>query len=203
MRKTVRGVCLADDERIIFVLSLNKEQLVHTITNYYGNEFDATRYLKRFFDISINLPELDSFHKQKTKCFNSSNYWLTMIADELSDYYNIDRQVIENDYYKSLYEDKLEGIITQEDFVMFKEKFSKEIDEYKNRIEIIDLELSEIKSKEENISTTTEIFKKYKQIKELNREIIDEFIDAVLIGKINPETNEREIDIEMNVIKLD
>ena len=86
---------------------------------------------------------------------------------------------------------------------MFKEKFSKEIDEYKNRIEIIDLELSEIKSKEENISTTTEIFKKYKQIKELNREIIDEFIDAVLIGKINPETNEREIDIEMNVIKLD
>ena len=41
------------------------------------------------------------------------------------------------------------------------------------------------------------------RIKELNREIIDEFIDVVLIGKINPETNEREIDIEMNVIKLD
>ena len=39
--------------------------------------------------------------------------------------------------------------------------------------------------------------------KELNREIIDEFIDVVLVGKINPETNEREIDIEMNVIKLD
>ena len=87
--------------------------------------------------------------------------------------------------------------------MMFREKFSKEIDEYKKRIEVINLELSEIKSKEENISTTTEIFKKYKQIKELNREIIDEFIDVVLIGKIDPETNEREIDIEMNVIKLD
>ena len=85
-----------------------------------------------------------------------------------------------------------------------KESFlSDAIDEYKKRIEVINLELSEIKSKEENISTTTEIFKKYKQIKELNREIIDEFIDVVLIGKIDPETNEREIDIEMNVIKLD
>lgn len=55
---------------------------------YYGNEFDSTRYLNRFFDISINLPELDSFYKQKAQCFNSSNYWLTKIADELSDYYS-------------------------------------------------------------------------------------------------------------------
>lgn len=86
---------------------------------------------------------------------------------------------------------------------MFRDKFSREVDEYKKRIEVINLELSEIKSKEENISTTTEIFKKYKQIKELNREIIDEFIDVVLVGKINLETNEREIDIEMNIIKLE
>ena len=28
-----------DDERIIFVVSLNKEQLIHTISNYYGSEF--------------------------------------------------------------------------------------------------------------------------------------------------------------------
>ena len=141
-------------------------------------------------------------YKLEKKAFNDSTFLkrdnLLLEKEQLQE-----KVSKKNDYYKSLYEDKLEGIITQEDFVMFKEKFSKEIDEYKNRIEIIDLELSEIKSKEENISTTTEIFKKYKQIKELNREIIDEFIDAVLIGKINPETNEREIDIEMNVIKLD
>ena len=76
-----------DDERIIFVVSLNKEQLIHTISNYYGSEFDATRYLNRFFDVSINLPEISRYQKQKVQCTNSERFWITLIADELSDYY--------------------------------------------------------------------------------------------------------------------
>lgn len=76
-----------DDERIIFVVSLNKEQLIHTISNYYGNEFDATRYLNRFFDVSINLPEISRYQKQKVQCTGSERFWITLIADELSDYY--------------------------------------------------------------------------------------------------------------------
>ena len=31
-----------DDDRIVFVFSVNKSQLVHTITRYYGEGFDAT-----------------------------------------------------------------------------------------------------------------------------------------------------------------
>ena len=76
-----------DDERIIFVVSLNKEQLIHTISNYYGSEFDATRYLNRFFDVSINLPEISRYQKQKVQCIDSARFWITLIADELSDYY--------------------------------------------------------------------------------------------------------------------
>ena len=77
-----------DDERIIFVVSLNKEQLIHTISNYYGDEFDSTRYLNRFFDVSINLPELDEYDKRRVQCTEGRNYWIAMIADDLSDYYN-------------------------------------------------------------------------------------------------------------------
>ena len=76
-----------DDERIIFVVSLNKEQLIHTISNYYGSEFDATRYLNRFFDVSINLPEISRYQKQKVQCTDSERFWITLIADELSDDY--------------------------------------------------------------------------------------------------------------------
>ena len=76
-----------DDERIIFVVSLNKEQLIHTISNYYGSEFDATRYLNRFFDVSINLPEISRYQKRKVQCTDSENLWITLMADELSDYY--------------------------------------------------------------------------------------------------------------------
>lgn len=76
-----------DDERIIFVVSLNKEQLIHTISNYYGSEFDATRYLNRFFDVSINLPEISRYRKQKIQCTDSERLWITLMADELSNYY--------------------------------------------------------------------------------------------------------------------
>lgn len=159
---------------------------------------EINNQLDKFYD----LDELDRMYKLEKKAFNDSTFLkrdnLLLEKKQLEE--KVDKK---NDYCKSLYEDKLEGVITQEDFMMFREKFSKEITEYKNRIEIIDLELTKIKSKEENILTTTDIFKKYRHIKELNREIIDEFIDVVLIGKIDPKTNEREIDIQMNVIKLD
>lgn len=47
------------DERISFVLSVNLEQLQHTIKHHYGISFDACRYLDRFFDIRIAIPPAD------------------------------------------------------------------------------------------------------------------------------------------------
>lgn len=44
------------NERITFVFSINSHQLQHTIRHYYGEGFDASRYLDRFFDLSIELP---------------------------------------------------------------------------------------------------------------------------------------------------
>lgn len=47
------------NERITFVFSVNLEQLQHTIKNFYGNDFDACRYLDRFFDLRVSLPQVD------------------------------------------------------------------------------------------------------------------------------------------------
>lgn len=44
------------NDRITFVFSVNIEELQHTVKRYYGNEFDACRYLDRFFDYRIALP---------------------------------------------------------------------------------------------------------------------------------------------------
>ena len=85
---------------------------------------------------------------------------------------------------------------------MFREKFSKEIENYKNRIEIINEELENIKSKEENIKTSKNIFEKYRHIDKLTKEIVDEFVDVIKIGKINKETKSRDIDIHLNIINL-
>ena len=99
-------------------------------------------------------------------------------------------------------EDKIEGIISQKEFMMFRERFLKEIEECKNRIQIIDEELNKMEEKESNVQNSEAIFKKYRHIDKLNKEIVDEFIDTVWIGKVNPETNTRDIDIELNIIKL-
>lgn len=81
-----------DDERVIFVVSLNKEQLIHTITNYYGSGFDATRYLNKFFDVNINLPAMDKYQKQTLEFSEQQTegkFWLYKLAEELSDYYHL------------------------------------------------------------------------------------------------------------------
>ena len=46
---------------------------------------------------------------------------------------------------------------------------------------------------------TKELFNKYQQLEKLNRVIVDEFIDKIYIGKINEETNTRDIEIKWNL----
>ena len=48
-----------DHENIIFVFSVNENELTNTISNYYGQNFDSHRYLNKFFDISIDLPKVN------------------------------------------------------------------------------------------------------------------------------------------------
>ena len=43
--------------------------------------------MNRFFYVSINLPEISRYQKQKVQCTDSERFWITLIADELSDYY--------------------------------------------------------------------------------------------------------------------
>ena len=51
------------NDKITFVFAVNLAELQITIRNYYGNEFNASRYLDRFFDRRVTLPppDLDNF----------------------------------------------------------------------------------------------------------------------------------------------
>ena len=44
---------------IVFVLAINRSELAHSIRALYGSAFDATGYLRRFFDVDFQLPESD------------------------------------------------------------------------------------------------------------------------------------------------
>ena len=77
-----------DDDRIIFIVSVNKEQLTHTISNYYGNGFDSTGYLNKFFDIDMYLPRPERAESEINSDRNDQ-YWLVTIANELRRYYKL------------------------------------------------------------------------------------------------------------------
>lgn len=42
---------------VTFVFSVNLSELQHTVKQYYGTEFDASKYLNRFFDIPVTIPK--------------------------------------------------------------------------------------------------------------------------------------------------
>ena len=56
-------------KRVIFVLSVNMSELQHTIKRHYGNDFNADKYLRRFFDFTIPLPAADM-----TKYYQAINF---------------------------------------------------------------------------------------------------------------------------------
>lgn len=60
------AVCLLErikhyflNEKVVFVFSINALELHHTIQRHYGNNFNADKYLDRFFDFTIPLPQAD------------------------------------------------------------------------------------------------------------------------------------------------
>ena len=46
-----------DVDHIVFVLSVNRTQLEHSVRALYGSDFDARGYLRRFFDLDFRLPD--------------------------------------------------------------------------------------------------------------------------------------------------
>lgn len=79
-----------DDDRIIFVASINREQLVHLISNCYGTHFDSTGYLDKFFDRNVYLPPINMRHElEMDGDFWEEKTYLKAISEGLNDYYRL------------------------------------------------------------------------------------------------------------------
>ena len=78
-----------DDERIVFVFSVNLSQLQHTIKAYYGADFDATRYLDKFFDLRVSLPVVN-YQSYINKCFPfiATSWYSDITCIEVIKYFN-------------------------------------------------------------------------------------------------------------------
>lgn len=83
------------NNRITFVFSININELQHTIKKFYGSDFSATRYLDRFFDLRVTLPEIDLNSFYQNIKLDSDNYMYDYVCREVIEYYKFTLREIE------------------------------------------------------------------------------------------------------------
>ena len=102
-----------------------------------------------------------------------------------------------NDRFTMLYDDKADGIISATEFVLLKNKYQTDINNFNLRIESINKEIYDLMDHENNSAIEKSVLSKYTHIEKLDRLIVDEFISKIMIGK-KDENNNRPIKIFWN-----
>ncbi len=97
---------------------------------------------------------------------------------------------------QGMYEDLKTGIIDYEEYRIFKENLKTEKNNLITRLEVVNKQIKEIEDAEFNFEEAGRVFKKYTSVKEITREILNEFVDKIIVGEINPETELRDIKIK-------
>ena len=84
-----------DDDRVTFVFAVSLSQLQSTVKSYYGLEYNATRYLDKFFDLRISLRSIDleSFIRSQLNMDQSNMF--DPVAIESAKYFNFSLREIE------------------------------------------------------------------------------------------------------------
>ena len=96
---------------------------------------------------------------------------------------------------KELYADKVEGVISTEQFIEFNRDYTNEISPLRAEIARIQKEVSALEDACTELEMRDNILKKYRQIDELTWTVMDEFIEKIIVGTYDKEHKTRTIDI--------
>lgn len=77
------------NDRITFIFSINTQELQHTIKRHYGENFDACRYLDRFFDLRITLPPANKSKFYQSINFNNNYYTYDIVCNAVIENYDL------------------------------------------------------------------------------------------------------------------
>lgn len=158
-----------------------EEILLNSINNLLTNYYD-------------NQKIKEQYNTRKSKNLNDEQFQILEKEKKI-----LDKKIEENKvYYRKLYEDKVKEIVSDEMFQRLSSDYIKEIETMMARISTIEEEIDKVKIQQENKQQVEDILKKYKHVKELNKIIVDEFVDKIYIGVYDKETKQRDIEIEWN-----
>ncbi len=141
------------------------------IKDYYNWDFLESEIRKKL----INKKEKDLMLLKKEK---------KEIVSQISNIRN---------YLKNIYEDKVNGIIFLHQFRYLNECYKKEEEKLRERLDVINHKLNH---QSKTIINEHDLLNKYAKLENLNKYIVDEFVDKIYIGNLNKETNTRDIEIK-------
>ena len=128
---------------------------------------------------------------QPTKSADTENSLARQIAE-------LERSIVRNDERMAqMYTDKLDGLITAEQFMAYRETYRKESEDSKRRIVLFkQKQANEVKSS--SMFDPKSVLEKYRHLDALTFQIANEFISKIFIGK-KEEGKKREIRIEWKI----
>ena len=75
-----------DNDRIIFIFSTDLGELQHSVKCVYGQNFNAYRYLDRFFDLKMPLPKLEIQKHLDTINFENNCFYDKVCTEAINKY---------------------------------------------------------------------------------------------------------------------
>ena len=147
---------------------------------------EINKLLDKFYDEGLLKEKINKRYNEVYK------EKLVSLENELV---NINRKINESkNYLKNLYEDKVNNVISLEMFKALVSSYEDDKDRYSKQLDDVNKKISIYK---ENIKSFDEkIISKYKKLNNLNRVIVNGFIDKIYIGEIKD--NIRNIKIKWN-----
>ena len=110
------------DENVIFIVSVDASQLVHTIKKHYGVGFDGAAYLNRFFDYNLSLTEPDrSAYLKNYLGIVDDSYWVRQVPKAIVEHLDMSMRETET-YFNAL--ELLSGYMGQTNRLHYDKKAS-------------------------------------------------------------------------------
>lgn len=100
---------------------------------------------------------------------------------------------------KASYLDKVNGIITQEQFIEFNQDFIKEKESIESLLKEKKNKLLEFNNEQEALKSKRQILEQYINVTELSREMVDNLIDYIVVGQKDPVTKKKTIEIHWKI----
>ena len=101
-------------------------------------------------------------------------------------------------YLRTLYMDKVKGIVSEEDYISMADGFAKDRERMEAQIKEADRHLEELEARMLAGDQRQELIRQYTHVEHLTREMVEILIDYISVGKRIPGTREVPVEIHWN-----